>query len=848
MTRGRWILLVLTLCGLVLGHGERAAAQRATLGNPIQIIKMGNSDLSLRASDIDHDGDLDILWPLVEKNGYWCFFENDGRIRPGFTPRPLIPTTLGGKEYFDLRIWSVEDLYQDGAQEVIFSYEPYVNDAWMEKRHLTVAHVRWNAATATAGPVGVLCSFEESENEYSETRYAIDDVQVSDLDVDGLPDLVLNVRYIHSVDEFGEEYSTIYWIKNEGAKWSGLKQIYWGDRISSLNVKDIDRDGGPDLTFAVAEKLEDYGITYPRIVFLKNNKKGSYSYTGSTLYENFDQDYKSGSFWAEVIDMDHDADLDVVAHDSYYSDGGIGDLSFWIENKDQHFGSLTTHTLPVEFFNSSLNQWIDFNGDGLPDRLGWDDQSFVAADVNLGAPEFKFQRQTLTTAFAPNDIAAADLNRDQRPDLIMQRNSKSVGACLMNQGGWPPRFRMETLASPKLTRPRLSLGQPVDLNQDGFDDLSAWNVDNSAQALFWLPNNAGMTFTTHTLTSKAAGVEAVWPADVDRDGRMDVLAALGSQNKVALYRQTKPGRFEAVTVCGAEQNPVAVCAADLDRDGDLDVVSAAQAGNVIAWYETRPGAGGATPKFTRRLVSVMTKGASAVAAADLDKDGDVDILAASAGDNAVWWFENTGAKPPAFSAHKLTGAAKGACSVAAADLDGDGRLDVLSGSREDGAVRWFRNLGGRALKFEPIVIAMGVKGVRAVRAADLDGDGRQDVLASAPGSNDFVWFLNKGGSPAKFYKRRPLPGKALGARALATADLNGDGKLEVLAAAPGDGAVLKYQDGPERRVNYQRGALALGASGVLDVAAADLDGDGDQDVIGAAAGAGRIEWYENPAR
>jgi hypothetical protein len=132
-----------------------------------------------------------------------------------------------------------------------------------------------------------------------------------------------------------------------------------------------------------------------------------------------------------------------------------------------------------------------------------------------------------------------------------------------------------------------------------------------------------------------------------------------------------------------------VYAADLDGDGDLDVLSASANDDKIAWYENEGGSGSGLFSSTTHVITKEIDYAQSVYAADLDGDGDLDVLSASHSDNKIAWYENKGGSGSSWTPHEITTDAIWAKSVYAADLDGD--LDVLSASAIDNKIAWYEN-------------------------------------------------------------------------------------------------------------------------------------------------------------
>lgn len=131
-------------------------------------------------------------------------------------------------------------------------------------------------------------------------------------------------------------------------------------------------------------------------------------------------------------------------------------------------------------------------------------------------------------------------------------------------------------------------------------------------------------------------------------------------------------------------------AADIDGDGDIDVVASFEKGNRIVWFQNLDGQGNFS---TGVNVSTDSEGAYMVITADVDGDGDQDIVAANYVFNGgtVMLFKNVDGLGVSWSAVELSSDTEGPVYVQAADLDSDGDLDVVSASYGDGQVVWYEN-------------------------------------------------------------------------------------------------------------------------------------------------------------
>lgn len=227
--------------------------------------------------------------------------------------------------------------------------------------------------------------------------------------------------------------------------------------------------------------------------------------------------------------------------------------------------------------------------------------------------------------------------------------------------------------------------------------------------------------------------------------------------------------------------------ADLDGDGDLDLVSASFDDDRVAWYES-----GGDDVFTPAIdITTTADGVSSVIAADLDRDGDLDLASANYIDDSIGLYLNDG--QGMFTATDDAIDVTGVVSLVAADLDGDGDLDLASASFDftDSSIAWFSNDGNGTFSPATDITTPGEGGTQAVIAADLDGDGDLDLASASRFDGTVVWYANDG---AGTFTASEVSTTALGAESVIAADLDGDGDLD-LASAAGDRLVWYAGDG-----------------------------------------------------
>jgi hypothetical protein len=238
-----------------------------------------------------------------------------------------------------------------------------------------------------------------------------------------------------------------------------------------------------------------------------------------------------------------------------------------------------------------------------------------------------------------------------------------------------------------------------------------------------------------------------------------------------------------------------------------------------------------------------------VQAADFDGDGDLDLVVAAFGlytRGGILLLENRTAdwKEPQFVSTTLDERA-GALHVPIADLDGDGRIDVVAllAQQHEEVVAFLNRGAGQFEKRTIFAARTPAWGSTGIDLVDFDGDSDLDVLMTNGATLDDAtvkpwhgvrWLENRGAFPFPSQDLAALPG-AHRARA---ADLDGDGDLDVAVAAflpdpdRGHGALASL-GWLERKADgtYERHALQAGQLSHTTLDLGDVDGDGDVDLV-----------------
>jgi len=337
--------------------------------------------------------------------------------------------------------------------------------------------------------------------------------------------------------------------------------------------------------------------------------------------------------------------------------------------------------------------------------------------------------------------------------------------------------------------------------------------------------------TRHHLGNRSE-LYAAQTGDVDGDDRPDIVVG-GHNSGVVWYKNLGGGKFAATPKMILDYEWPSFHVFDLNGDGWADIIYTDD--RYIYWYENdRSG------EWNQHLISKYFDQVDGTGCADFDQDGNMDIVAGGVQVTDLRWYQNDGRQN--FTEHVIRTNYRGPnnAPLGTGDLNGDGRPDFVISSEFGNFLEWWENRGGSPPTFTAHRLINNYNGSRNSYVVDVNGDGRNDILSAAIGSDSVDWWENRGGSPPTF-TRRNIASNYNGAYDVVGFDADLDGDIDVLSTAQLADTLDWWQN--DGREQFTRGRIATNYNGASSIWVDDVDEDEILDIVSSALDGDSADWW-----
>ena len=696
---------------------------------------------------------------------------------------------------------TVADMNGDGIVDVLVTGS-FISESSVVKVHLGIGDGTFSAPLAT--PV-------------ASSPQAI---ATGDMNGDGVLDAVVSYWLGEAV--------AVHLGNGDGTLMSGLP-LALPSRVQDVAVGDLDEDGVLDV--AATLPLVD------QVAILRGQGDGSLSVLAFLPSVN-----SQFSAFVFVSDVTGDGHLDVLVNRASLTIGG--DLFPGLG--DGTFAAPISLGLTVQ---QALGQVTDMDGDGLADLLIMD---FATQSIrirkSLGGGGFAAD-VIVPCGMLPKLLQAADFNADGRLDLVATAADSAAARVMLalTSGGFAAPALLPVSTTP--------MGLEVaDFTEDGRPDvLTAGSapVDNDE----WLVVRPGLgdgSFDAPSpVGSQIIAASQLALADLDGDGRLDVVLADPAQGEIDVLLQQPAGSsipssdppeapvMAAPVPTGVGEKPDQFVAADLEPNGTIDVVTAnADSGTITVLR----GAGDGTWSSSQDFPAGPSP--AGIAVGDVTGDGIADVVVTERFHDQIAVLTGLGSgsfAPPSI----LPSGGHIPIHVAIVDLDADGWPDVIvqHANTDDITVRYGKPGGGLEAHGQ---VYLTTTGQGQLLVADVTDDGLPDVLVDETLGNNIAWLLVNTGNRT-FAAKTPL-GVELSlpiVTRFAVGDLDADGLTDIAVVSGGDRVSILTHDSPSQPFTTAA-AYAL-SGGTTAFGLGDLDGDGGTDIVAAGGSLGTLTPLLNRA-
>ena len=704
--------------------------------------------VAIAIMDIDGDGKADIV-TCTYGNGNIAVLRNTataGTINTGSLAAPTEFFSGGGGGPVGM---AIDDLDGDGKPEIVIADADYY--VWVFQ----------NTSVPGALNFGSPVSFGVGNFPMS--------VVISDIDGDGKPDLAV-VNQSDNTMAILQNTSTPGTINN--SSFAAPVTFAAGDWPLSIVAGDFDGDGKPDL--AVATNVDAMGLWSEAIMIFRNTAvPGTIDNTSMIPETSPTSNLYTGSIISGDIDGDGKADLittnlgvasiSVFRNDPLYIPPTITAVSPYVDSDG------TSVTITGTGFNTNAANDIVYFG-ATQATVNAASATSLQVIVPVGATygpvtvnntvkgltaysPYYFLPDYNNSAYVPGtvnfdpqvnyglngyQVIMADVDGDGKADMVVAGYQTAVYLNNSTSGS----ITSSSFAAPvflPISSAEVAVG---DIDGDGKPDLVFINGFDSVRILRNTSTTGSVSFGSPVafIINNWETPQAIAIADIDGDGKPDVVIGNNSSGNISIYHnEASAGTINTGSLSlpldfygGGEYSSIAV--EDIDGDGKPDIVAVGNGDSVQVFRNT------CTPGNINGIAAPVSfavgNGSFAVLTADIDGDGKADIVVTNTTDSTLSVLRNTSSAGNISFTNQVVFATgglinQGASNIAAGDFDGDGKPDIAVANITDNSVSVFRNTAIPGIintsSFMARVNFASGNGPASIAVGDMDGDGKADI-------------------------------------------------------------------------------------------------------------------------
>lgn len=789
--------------------------------------------------DFDGDGDIDIISSYTQVDGYIAFSANNGS--GGYAG--AVSYTLSGNSNDSPGGLSALDIDGDGDLDIAVVNTDFdevvifINDGsgvFTNDAAYSTGDSPEQVSSADLNGDGIMdLVVANSADDNVSVLLGGEQLEISSAspdvnDIDATVSSDIDIEFNQSVQSGTVTTSTVTAVGSVSGSIAGAVSYDGGSNTATLN---------PTADFIAGETITVFVTTgVSTSIGSTLSSASQYSFTvGSTGGEIFlspaDYEFTNDISDLKFVDFDNDGDADIVSAEN----GSNGGLAVYLNDGSGGYTfSDTTASSDTEVSNITI---ADFDQDGYMDAAGTVENMsgfFIQVFINDQAGSFSAPVEYSYSTDYAAAIDAADINKDGYPDIVATRYNGNAVHVLLNDGDGT--FTSQTAVTVG-GGPYLAV-KLIDVDSDSDLDLVTTDWDDNTISI--AKNNGDGTFATHTafnMTGSGLYTGTVESGDIDGDGDLDLVASQTDDEDdpvsgITVFLNDGSGDYSTTATIAATANDIELL--DMDGDGDLDLVLANE-GLITVLHNDGLGS------FTASAYTA-TAGDTwiyAIDASDIDGDGDIDLAAGTY--DALHIFMNgdlVNISSTSPSANGLNVSVSSNITVTfgvSMDVTTFQDTSVIVTGSQSGVLGRGLSLSNPTLTIDPANDFIPGEVITVLLTNDLESS----TGTALYNPNSFSFTVAASGNGNMIYRDSVALSNSV--FRLISADVDNDGDEDLIGTTNSIIDVYEYDSG-----SYSFLAQSVMPSGFESVYTADIDGDGDLDLaVHPFIGTNQFRFLEN---